>query len=158
VNFVHQDAFKDGFWAAYAKLEDGAVVHLVSRDDALPTMRDLWELWLATHGGPSEVHFFKRLDDVPDADVAAQVRMWLDFTAINNEIASVRWKFARARLDALRAGGLALTDASLATVRIAQERFVADSPKLQAFIARYREQGATTPRFVVHPDRSLERG
>ena len=150
VNFIHQDAFKDGFWAAYEKLEDGAVMHLVSRDDALPTMRDLWELWLSTHGGPSEVHFFKRLDDVPDDDVAPQVRMWLDFTAINNEIASVRWKFARARLDALRAGGLAFTDASLATVRVAQTRFVADSPKLQAFIARYREQGTTTPRFVVH--------
>ena len=150
VNFIHQDAFKDGFWAAYAKLEDGAVMHLVSRDDALPSMRDLWELWLSTHGGPSEVHFFKRLDDVPDEEVAPQVRMWLDFTAINNEIASVRWKFARARLDGLRADGLAITDASLATVRIAQSRFVADSPKLQAFTARYREQGTRSPRFIVH--------
>ena len=102
------------------------------------------------HHAPREVHFFKRLDDVPDQDVAPQVRMWLDFTAINNEIAAVRWNFARARLDALRAGGLAFTDASLATVRIAQARFVADSPKLQAFIARYREEGTTTPRFVVH--------
>ena len=76
--------------------------------------------------------------------------MWLDFTAINNEIASVRWKFARARLDALRAEGLAFTDASLDTVRVAQSRFVADSPKLQAFVARYREQGATVPSFIVH--------
>ena len=29
-------------------------------------------------------------------------------------------------------------------------RFVADSPKLQAFIARYREQGSTVPSFIVH--------
>jgi nucleoside-diphosphate-sugar epimerase len=150
VNFIHQDAFKDAFWAAYRQLEDGAVMHLTSREDALPTMRDLWEMWLSTHGGPREVHFFKRLDDVPDEEVAPQVRMWLDFTAINNEIAAVRWNFARARLDALRAGGLAFTDASLATVRVAQSRFVADSPKLQAFVAGYRAQGSPSPRFVVH--------
>lgn len=151
VNFIHQDAFKHAFWAAYRELPDASVLHLVSRDDALPTMRDLWELWLSVYGGPREVHFFARLDDVPQQDAAPQMRMWLDFTAVNNEIASVRWNFARERLDALRAAGVPFTDASLATVAICQRRFVDDSPKLQQFIARYREQGTTTPRFVVHP-------
>lgn len=151
VNFIHQDAFANGFWAAFRTLPDGAVLHLVSRDDALPSMRDLWELWMSVHGGPREVHFFARLEDVPEGDVAPQVRMWLDFTAVNNEIASVRWNFARERLDALRAGGLAFTDASLATVAVAQRRFVADSPKLQEFVARYRAAGAVAPQFIVHP-------
>ena len=151
VNFIHQDAFVNGFWAAFRTLPDGSVLHLVSRDDALPTMRDLWELWLSVHGGPREVHFFACLEDVPEGDVAPQVRMWLDFTAVNNEIASVRWNFARERLDALRAGGLAFADASLATVAVAQRRFVADSPKLQEFVARYRAAGAVAPHFVVHP-------
>jgi nucleoside-diphosphate-sugar epimerase len=151
VNFLHQDAFKVGFWAAYRDLPDGAVLHLVSRDDELPTMRDLWELWLSAHGGPTEVHFFARLDDVPAEEVAPQVRLWLDFTAVNNEIASVGWKFGLDGLEALRRQGLHLTDASLATVAIAQRRFVEDSPKLQLFIDRYRALGAPAPRFVAHP-------
>lgn len=150
VNFVHQDAFKNGFWAAYRWLPDGAVVHLVSREEKLPTMRDLWELWLSVHGGPREVHFFERLEDVPDGEVAPQVRLWLDFTAVNNEIASVRWNFCLDTLDSLRSAGLEMTDASLATVAVAQRRFVADSPKLQQFIECYRARGAVTPRFVVH--------
>ena len=74
VNFLHQDAFKAAFWRAYRTLPDRSVLHLVSRDDALPTMRDLWELWLSVHGGPHEVHFFDRLDDVPiDCNVGRTV-------------------------------------------------------------------------------------
>jgi len=150
VNFIHQDAFKAGFWAAYQTLPDGAVLHLVSRDDELPSLRDLWKLWMATHGGPREVHFFERLEDVPAEDLAPQVRMWLDFTAVNNEIASVHWDFALDNLDALRSNGLAMTDASLETVAIAQARFVADSPKLRLFTERYRAEGVPEPRFIVH--------
>jgi nucleoside-diphosphate-sugar epimerase len=150
VNFLHQDAFKEGFWAAYRTLPDGAVLHLVSRDDALPTMRDLWELWLSVHGGPREVHFFDRLDDVPMDEVAPEVRLWLDFTAVNNEIGSARWNFRRDRLEGLRRSGLEMTDASLATIAVAQRRFVADSPRLQRFIRRYRAEGTAAPRFVEH--------
>jgi len=150
VNFIHQDAFKAGFWAAYRTLPDGAVLHLVSREDALPSMRDLRKLWMSTHGGPREVHFFERLEDVPEGEIAPQVRMWLDFTAVNNEIASVRWNFALDGLDALRRGGVQMTDASLATVMIAQSRFVADSPKLQLFVTSYRAAGAVAPQFIVH--------
>lgn len=113
-------------------------------------MRDLWELWLSAHGGPREVHFFDRLEDVPNEEVAPQVRLWLDFTAVNNEIASVRWNFELDSLEALRRSGLDIIDASLATVEVAQRRFVADSPKLQLFVERYRAEGAVAPRFVVH--------
>jgi nucleoside-diphosphate-sugar epimerase len=151
VNFLHQDAFKAGLWAAYRKLPDGAVLHLVSSGDKLPTMRDLWELWLSVHGGPREVNFFGRLEDVPIDEVAPEVRLWLDFTAVNNEIASVRWNFDLDGLSTLRRQGLQMTDASLATVAIAQSRFVADSLKLQRFIERYRAEGAAAPRFVVRP-------
>jgi nucleoside-diphosphate-sugar epimerase len=150
INFLHQDAFKAGFWAAYRTLPDHAVLHLVSRDDALPTMRDLWGLWLSDHGGPREVHFFDRLDDVPVDQVAPAVRLWLDFTAVNSEIGSTRWNFRRDHLEGLRRNGLEMTDASLATIALAQRRFVADSPRLQRFIQRYRAEGAAAPQFVEH--------
>jgi len=149
VNFIHQDAFRVGFWAAYQTLPDGAVLHLASHEHELPTMRSLWELWLSTNGGPREVHFFDRLEDVPTDGIAPQIRMWLDFTSVNNAIASVRWNFVLDGLDALRRAGLEMTDASLATVAVAQHRFVAESPKLQLFIDRYRAAGAVKPRFVV---------
>jgi nucleoside-diphosphate-sugar epimerase len=153
VNFLHQDAFKAGFWTAYRTLPDRAVLHLVSRDDALPTMRDLWALWLSVYGGPEEVHFFNRLEDVPIDEVAPEVRLWLDFTAVNNEIGSARWSFRCDRLEGLRRNGLEMTDASLATINVAQRRFVADSPRLQRFTQRYRTKGAAAPRFV---DRTSE--
>src|SRR5262249_26637853 len=134
--------------ADYLALRNVAVLHLRSRDDALPTMRDLWELWFSTHGGPREVHFFDRLDDVPLDEVPAEVRLLLEFTAVNNEIASVRWNFCRDRLEALRRNGLRMNDASLARIGVAQRRFVADSPRVQRFIARCRAEGAATPEFV----------
>jgi hypothetical protein len=157
LNVLHQDAFKAGFWAAYRTLPDRAVLHLVSRDDALPTMRDLWELWFSVHGGPHEVHFFDRLDDVPVDEVAPEVRLLLDFTAVNNEIGSARWNFCRDRLEGLRRNGLEMTDASLATIEVAQHRYVADSPRLQRFVQRYRAAGEGAPRFVnrtVEPARA----
>lgn len=154
VNFLHQDAFTTGFWAAYRTLPDRAVMHLVSRDDALPTMRDLWTLWFSVHGGPHDVHFFDRLDTVPMDEVAPEVRLLLDFTAVNNEIGSSRWNFCRDRLEGLRRNGLEMTDASLETIAVAQRRFVADSPRLQRFIQRYEAAGVPTPRFV---DRTGER-
>jgi nucleoside-diphosphate-sugar epimerase len=150
VNFLHQDAFVSGFWAAYRDLPDGTVLHLASRDDRLPSMRDLWRLWMGTHGGPRVVHLYERIEDVPLDEVDPQLRLWLDFTAVNNEIASVRWDFQLDGLARLRAGGLVFPDVTLESVQVAQARFVRDSAKLQAFVARYREQGFPEPCFVAH--------
>jgi nucleoside-diphosphate-sugar epimerase len=150
VNFLHQDTFVTGFWTAYRELPDGTVLHLASRDERLPSMRQLWELWMATHGGPREVHLYERLEDVPLDGVDPQLRLWLDFTAVNNEIASVRWDFERTGMERLRARGVALPDVTLETVAIAQARFVRDSPRLQDFVARYRANGTPAPRFIAH--------
>lgn len=150
VNFLHQDAFTTGFWAAYRDLPDGTVLHLASREDGLPSMRDLWELWLSVHGGPREVHLYERLDAVPLDDVDPQLRRWLDFTAVNSEIASVRWNFQLDGLARLRAGGLVFPDVTLASVTVAQDRFVRDSAKLQEVVARHRASGSPRPVFVSH--------
>jgi nucleoside-diphosphate-sugar epimerase len=148
-NFIHQDAFVTGFWAAYRELSDGAVLHLTSRDEGLPSMRDLWELWLS-FGGPREVHLYDRLDAVPMDVVDPRLRQWLDFTAVNSEIASVRWDFEREGLVRLCERGLVFPDVTRASVAVAQDRFVRDSPKLRAFVARYRERGSPRPVLVAH--------
>jgi nucleoside-diphosphate-sugar epimerase len=150
VNFVHQDAFTDAFWTAYRSLPNGSVVHVVSRETELPSMRDLWMLWLETYGGPREVHLYTRMTDVPLDEIDPQLRLWLDFTAVNNDIASVRWNFRMDRLDEMRRSGLAFRDVSLESMRLVQTRFVADSPKVQSFIERYRAAGTEKPRFILH--------
>jgi len=150
VNLIHQDAFMAGFWAAYRDLPDGSVAHLASRDEGLPSMRDLTTLWLYEYGGPREVHVYERLDAVPLDLVDPQLRQWLDFTAVNSEIASVRWDFQRDRLAEMRARGLPFRDVTLDSIAIAQKRFVRDSQKLSEFVARYRENGSPRPVIVAH--------
>ena len=150
VNLVHQDAFVAGFWAAYRELPDGTVIHLASRDEGLPSMRDLARLWLEQYGGPREVHLYERLDAVPKDLADPQLRQWLDFTAVNSEIASVRWDFQRDRLAAMRERGLPFRDVTPQSIAVAQDRFVRDSAKLREFVARYRENGSPRPVFVVH--------
>jgi len=148
VNFLHQDAFTAGFWAAHRSLPDGSIVHLASREDGLPTTRDLWRLWLSTYGGAREIHLYERLDDVPADEVDPQLRLWLDFTSVNSEIASVRWQFQLDTLERLRRDGAVITDATFATIRTVQNRFVEDSEGLRRFVNLHA--GATEPRFVVH--------
>jgi hypothetical protein len=115
-------------------------------------MQDLWRLWTSACGGPAEVHLYERLEDVPLDEVPPELRLWLDFTAVNSEIASVRWDFQLAALESLRARGVALTDVTLETMATVQARFLADSEKLRALVQRTQSRGA--PRFTVHPRRS----
>lgn len=148
VNFLHQDAFVAGFWAAHRSLPDGSIVHLASREDGLPTTRDLWRLWFSTYGGAKEIHLYERLEDVPVAEVDPQLRLWLEFTSVNSEIASVRWQFELDTLERLRRGGAMITDATFATIRTVQNRFVEDSEGLRRFVSLHAD--TTEPRFVVH--------
>lgn len=150
VNFLHQDAFTTAFWAARRTLGAGSVVHLASRETGLPSMRDLWRLWLDRYGGPEEVHLYERMDDVPMEAVDPQLRLFLDFTAVNSEIASVRWDFRLDTLEHLRREGAEIVDTTLETMEVVQDRFVAESEALQRFL-RMNARGAATPRFVVHP-------
>ena len=152
VNLIHQDAFATAFWAAFRELPDGTVMHLASRDEGLPSMRDLTRLWFEQYGGPREIHLYERLDVVPMDLVDPQLRQWLDFTAVNSEIASVRWDFQRDRLADLREHGLPFCDVTPQSIAVAQDRFVRDSPKLREFVARYRESGSPSPVFVAHDD------
>ena len=46
LHLLHQDAFQAGFLACYRHVPAGRFVHLVSREETLPTLRDLYHLWL----------------------------------------------------------------------------------------------------------------
>jgi nucleoside-diphosphate-sugar epimerase len=152
INFVHQDAFVSGFWAAYQDLPDGSVIHVASREDQLPTMRQLVRLWIDRYGGPREVYLYRRLSEVPLDQADESQRLWLEFTSVNSEIASVRWQFELAQLGTLRSNGLDFVDASLETLEVCQQRFVFDSPRVAEFVKEYRGRGAKQPRYVVGAD------
>lgn len=156
INFVHQDAFASAFWAAYQDLPDCSIIHVASRENRLPTMRQLVRLWLDHYGGPREVRLYRRLADVPLDEADESERAWLEFTSVNSEIASVRWKFELDQLDSLRAKGLSFVDASLDTIEVCQTRFVADSRRVSEFIREYRDRGTMSPRFVVPTGERIE--
>jgi nucleoside-diphosphate-sugar epimerase len=150
LNVLHQDAFKHAFWAAYRSLPDGTVVHVASDESGLPTMRDLWGLWMHTYGGPREVHFYDTLEQVPADLIDPKLRLLLDFTSVNNEIASARWAFDLDVLQRLRRETLRFTDATLETVQRVQQRFVDTSPNARRFIEGYQAAGQRTTRLIPH--------
>src|SRR5437868_6042360 len=49
---LHQDAFCAAFLTALRELPANRVVHLVSREDTLPSVRDLWDSWLMACNRP----------------------------------------------------------------------------------------------------------
>jgi thioester reductase-like protein len=137
---IHQDAFQAGFLAAYRSLVPPAVFHLVSRESELPWVRDLWDLWLETCARPKEVHYYDRLDAVPMEQLSRQQQLLLEFASVNVDIGAHPWHFETTTLDGLRANGLQFADTTVKTLRICQDRFIAESPRVQAFMEKYRSK------------------
>ncbi len=134
---VPQDAFQNAFFAARRDLPAGSIVNIVSRPETLPTVREVFELWLREVTRPAAVRFYARRADVPLAGLEPAVRTFLEFGAVNLEIAGRSWRFETAGLDRLRAGGLDFADATIETIARCQRRFVARSPRLCAHAERF---------------------
>jgi thioester reductase-like protein len=145
---LHQDAFQSGFMAAYRTLEPPAVFHLVSRDHTLPTVRDLWDQWLETVARPREIHYYDRLDDVPMETLSRQQQILLEFSSVNVDIGIRRWHFETKQLESMQAAGLHFVDATATTLRVCQDRFIADSPRVQEFLKKYERERQVTPRVI----------
>ncbi len=148
LHVLHQDAFVAGFLGAYRMLEPPAVLHLVSREEDLPTIRDLWDLWLETCARPQEIHYYERHADVHTEQLSRQQQMILEFSSVNVDIGMRKWHFETTHLDRMRAAGLQFADVSLDTFRVCQDRFIADSPRVQAFMDKYRTQRNVWPQVI----------
>lgn len=145
---IHQDAFQDGFFAGYRQLPDNAIFHLVSRSETLPTVRDLWDLWLTTCSRPREAYYFDRLEDVPMEKLSRQQQMWVELTAVNLDISCRMWRFETSTLDRLRAGGLEFVDATFDTIAVCQDRFITDSPRVRQFMETYKAEREAEPNLI----------
>ncbi len=140
LHVIHQDAFKAGFLSACQQLPNDSIVHLTSRDESLPTVREMIQLWCEMLTYVRQVHYYKHVKEVPSGGLDRRTRMWLEFTAVNNDIAAHPWKFQTVALDKLRTSGLKFVDASLDTIGICQKYFVAQSRRLQTIVSKGEQQ------------------
>lgn len=155
LNVLHQDAFCAAFKSAYQWLPDGAHMNLVSDPETSPSMRSLWDMWFELTR-PNTVYYYPSFDDVPFKDIPTRQRAYLTFARVNLEIASHHWRFDTGWLELLRAKGLRFVDATTASVRICQDRFVASSELIGNYCTRYASELALQPRIVeVAPQRAL---
>jgi len=145
LHLVHQNAFKNALVAACRYLPLDSIVNLTSRIDGLPTARRLTQQFCESVARPQQIFFYNKLADVRAEITDRRMRMLLDFTAVNSEISSHAWRFDNTALRTLRARGLQFADATLETVLTCQNRFVAKSPRIQAYLTKNADL------FAAHP-------
>ena len=161
VDFVHQDAFQNAFLGIYRSAPPGAIVHLVSDPSERPTMQDLAWQWAEVYW-PLEIHSYARVDDVPLDSIPKWQRRFLVLAAKNFEIATHPWNFETTFMTRLRAAGLPFADATLATIAVCQERYIAGSAAIQGHMRRFSSRPGGPPRFVdmtaqaLHPPAGAE--
>lgn len=144
---VHQDAFQAAFLALRRQQSNNVIAHIAGRESTLPTVRDLWDLWLHNWARPQEIHYYDRLDDVPVDDLDQDERLLVEFAAANIEISTHHWRFDTRALDGLRADGLRFADATVDGVELCQRRFMADSDRIQEFLAKHSDKLRHQPRI-----------
>jgi nucleoside-diphosphate-sugar epimerase len=131
---VHQDALQDGFIGALRYLADNSVMHMVSAQRELPTMRDMLDILrtnTALFREVSELYIYDSLADVPMKELSKRMRTWVEFSAVNTEIATHTWDFQMPTLAALRQRGAVKTqDADRESLRACILAWVANSEKL----------------------------
>ncbi len=145
LQLIHQDAFIASFLAARSHLPDNSFVHLVSRNDTLPTVREATDMWIAMCARPRYVYYYNHFSEVPSGVLDRRMKMWLEFTSVNGDISAHPWQFKTTALDDLCAGGLKFRDATIDTIYICQQRFVDQSSRLQAFLAKLEQPIGTAP-------------
>jgi nucleoside-diphosphate-sugar epimerase len=145
---VHQNAFQQSFLALRRQKANNVIAHITGREETLPTVRDLWDLWLHNWVRPREIFYYDRLEDVPLDELDQDERLMVEFAGANIEISTHYWRFETRVLDGLRASGLAFDDATVSSVELCQRRFMANSDRIQEFIARHRDKLDHQPRIV----------
>jgi hypothetical protein len=130
---VHQDAFQDGFIGALRHVADNSIMHLVSGQQRLPTMRDMVDILLSDSTyfrEVSDLFIYDSLADVPMKQLTKRMRTWVEFAAVNTEIATHTWDFQMPILAALRERGVVKTqDADRESLRACLGGWVVNSNK-----------------------------
>lgn len=135
-NLVHQDAFQAAFMAAWAEPLDQPIVNIVSDDRQTPSVRDLWEIWLAACNRPRQTIYYEDMESIPTREIPPAQRALLGLASVNLQIIGRRWRFETGALQRLQAAGLVFPQATLASVAICQQRVIDNSAAIQKFFAK----------------------
>jgi hypothetical protein len=91
---------------------------LTQVEETLPTLRDLYHLWIRHCAPACAVHYYDSPEEVPLHELDSQQRLWLQFTGVNLQVASQPWSFEARTLDDLAIRGLAIAPATLQTLAV----------------------------------------
>ena len=120
---IHQDTFQTGFLAAYKHLGDNAIIHLVSPQKHLPTLRQLWDGLLAQYQPNCKREYYDHYREIPIAACDAPMRQFLLAVQTNAEICAHDWRFEAQAMGLLAGLGTQFAAASFDTVAMCQESF-----------------------------------
>lgn len=151
LSLVHQNAFQKIFLAAFRMLPDNSILNLVSDHDALPDLRELWELWITSCLRPQSVYYYQKMSDIPMKEINTKQRALLGLASVNLEIASHPWRFDTTNLKKLQAKGLEFPQTTLETVALCQQRFIENSTAIQEFLEQNRQYFATDIEYIRVP-------
>ncbi len=124
---VHQDAFQAAFLSAYRFMPDNSIVHVVSSENGLPTVRQMWDAIIGTYLPDREYEYYDRYCDIPLDKCEGAMRQFLQAVRTNAEISAHRWTFESKSMPFLREMGLGLSRTSVGSVRRCLDCFFAGS-------------------------------
>jgi nucleoside-diphosphate-sugar epimerase len=146
---LHQDAFQAAFVAAWRQLPDDSILHLVSRRE--PTVREVADLFFLEKLRPRTIHYHDRLDDLNRSELGKHQRAFLRIAATNVEISSRMWNFAATGLGSLDLSAHPFIDASVETVRLCQDTYLASSNRYATYCDRFDDQFPATTAIAERP-------
>jgi len=149
IPLIHLDAFQSCVLAARELLPAGAVAHLVSDSESLPTGRDLWTSWCERVTRPRELHFHAHWDQMPTGALHGSLRSFVEGASVNLEIAQHSWHFESGWMDVIRRH-VSIPDATQASLARCQDWYVSRSSRLQGFIQQQASARAEAVAIIVH--------
>jgi nucleoside-diphosphate-sugar epimerase len=153
-NFVHADSFQNALIAILSQKRPNDIIHLVSKDETSPTLRELCWKWANVYF-PHEIHCFESIDDVPLRSLPIRHRRFLQVVAKNLEIAGHRWKFDDDKLRALRSTGLQFSDATLESIDRCQVQYISNSARIQDHMRIYGDNMGIRPQLIEMKSREV---
>lgn len=142
---VHQDAFLAGFMAAYRELPNNSFIHLVSQESSLPTVREVYDLWFKAVNRPERIHYYNSLKEATQNKLDRRQQLWMEFTAVNSDIAAHAWHFQTDHLDALKKNGLQYANATIDSIAICQNQFIKQSQRIQEYMRKQHGEFSSRP-------------
>ena len=135
VPLLHQDAWQAALVRAWTDAPAGSIAHVCAPRAGMPSMRDLWHLWMERVLHPASVRYHDDFDTLPIRDMDRRQRALLAAASTNLEIGRFDWRFQTETLDACANDAHVpwRRPATLESVWRCQQQFMHTRPRLAAW-------------------------